>query len=148
MTTHPIARARAARLEALRREYMTKVINGAHRRGRQVRVAPYFLAEPGPARAADLDTIARYARQQEWQVTRSTFADIGQPPPLAQRSGFGAACRYAAQGFAHGILAIARPAITTDDDAYLEILEYLHARGVFLAYLPAEGQPLPDGRSS
>ncbi|MFD0542198.1 hypothetical protein ACFQ1B_02440 [Streptomyces mexicanus] len=68
--------------------------------------------------------------------------------PLAQRSGFGAACRYAAQGFAHGILAIARPAITTDDDAYLEILEYLHARGVFLAYLPAEGQPLPDGRSS
>lgn len=140
MTIHPITRPRAVSLEARRREYMTEVINDAHRRGRQVRVAPYVLADPGPIREADFETIARYAERQGWLVTESTFADVGQPPRLAQRSGFAAACRYAVQGFAHGILAIARPAITTDDDAYLEILDHLHPRGVFLAYLPG-GRP-------
>lgn len=71
-----------------------------------------------------------------WQVARRTFADVGQPPPLTQRAGFGTVCRYVAQGFAHGIVAIARPAITADDETYAQVLEHLHAGGVFLTYLP------------
>ncbi|MBG7704815.1 hypothetical protein HCJ76_43840 [Streptomyces sp. MC1] len=128
--------ARAARLEVLRREYMGRIAAAIARQGRPLRVAPYVLAEPGAERQADLEKIAEYATATGWKVTSSTFADLGQPLPLPQRPGFEAACRYAAQGFAHGILAIARPAITTDNETYSLLLEYLHARSVFLAYLP------------
>ncbi|MEU6278196.1 hypothetical protein ABZ871_38250 [Streptomyces populi] len=40
-------------------------------------------------------------------------------------------------GSAHGIVAIARTALTTDNNAYTELLERLHHRGVFLPLLPA-----------
>ncbi|MEV6179912.1 hypothetical protein [Streptomyces sp. NPDC052015] len=137
MTTPLHPQARTARLEVLRREYMKQITATAARHGHPVRVAPYVLAQPGTERRADLELIEQYAAERGWQVTRSSFADVGQPPPLAQRAGFGSACRYASQGFAHGILAIARPAITTDNDSYAHVLEHLHHRGVFLAYLPA-----------
>ncbi|MFF0001137.1 hypothetical protein [Streptomyces avermitilis] len=115
---------------------MRQVIADATRHG-LVRVAPYVLAPPNAERREDLALIEAYAAQMGWRVTSSSFADIGQPPPLGERPGFGAACRYAAQGYARGILAIARPAITTDSEAYTHVLEHLYARGVFLAYLPA-----------
>ncbi|WP_316762533.1 hypothetical protein [Streptomyces herbicida] len=130
--------ARAARLEVLRRGYMAQIIAAAARHGRPVRVAPYALTQPGTERHADLERIERYAAGRGWQVTRNTFADMGQPPPLEQRVGFDAACRYAAQGYAHGVLAIARPALTTDNDSYAQVLEHLQVRGVFLACLPTE----------
>ncbi|MFF7975781.1 hypothetical protein [Streptomyces sp. NPDC007905] len=129
--------ARAARLEALRREYMAQIIAIAARNRGTVRVVPYMLAQTGSERRADLALIAQYATQMRWKTTQTTFADLGQPPPLDQRPGFAAACRYAAQGYAHGILAIARPALTTDNDTYARLLEHLHTRGVFLTYLPA-----------
>ncbi|MET7919699.1 hypothetical protein ABZU45_28210 [Streptomyces avermitilis] len=100
-------------------------------------MAPYILTPPNPERREDLALIEAYAAQMGWRVTSSSFADIGQPQPLRERPGFGAACRYAAQGYAHGILASARPAITTDSEAYVHVLEHLYARAVFLAYLPA-----------
>ncbi|WP_405863454.1 hypothetical protein [Streptomyces sp. NBC_00005] len=137
MTTPLRPSARAARLEVLRREYMAQIIAVALRRGRPVRISPYVVAQPGGQRQADLELIRTYAAEMGWQLTRSSFADVGQPPPLVQRAGFGAACRYAAQGYAHGILAIARPALTTDNESYAHLLERLHHRGVVLAYLPA-----------
>ncbi|MET8454139.1 hypothetical protein [Streptomyces sp. NPDC005209] len=138
MTTPLSPQARAARLEVLRSEYMAQIIAAAARHGDPVRVAPYVLTQPGTERHADLELIEKYAAGRGWQVTRVTFADVGQPPPLDQRLGFGALCRLAARGYAHGILAIARPAITTDNETYAQILEHLHVRGVFLAYLPTE----------
>ncbi|CAM5475548.1 MULTISPECIES: hypothetical protein [Streptomyces] len=132
---------RAARLEALRREYMGQIVAIAARQGRPLRVAPYALAQPGAEQHADLEQIAEYATARGWKVTSSTFADMSQPLPLTQRPGFGAACRYAAQGFADGILAIARPAITTDNETYSLVLEHLHDRDVFLAYLPTVDAP-------
>ncbi|MGW4518792.1 hypothetical protein ACWEO4_44505 [Streptomyces sp. NPDC004393] len=135
--------ARTARLEALRREYMAQIIAIAARHRRAVRVVPYMLAQTGPERRADLELIEQYAAQMRWKTTRTTFADMGQPPPLDQRPGFAAACRYAAQGYAHGILAIARPALTTDNDSYARVLDHLHERGVFLTYLPATGGDAP-----
>lgn len=135
------APCRADRLDTLRQQYMLQIIDSAARNGRPVRVTPYVLAQPGPERHADLEFIEQHAARVGWQVTASTFADLGQSPPLAQRPGFGAACRYAAQGYAHGILAIARPAITTDNDSYSRVLEHLRERGVFLAYLPALREP-------
>ncbi|MET7600914.1 hypothetical protein ACWERY_40090 [Streptomyces sp. NPDC004082] len=72
---------------------------------------------------------------------------MGQPPPLAERPGFAAACRYAAQGYAHGILAIARPALTTDDETYARVLAHLYVRCVFLTYLPSVGEMTPGPRS-
>ncbi|MEU6593279.1 hypothetical protein ABZ923_29320 [Streptomyces sp. NPDC046881] len=135
--------ARAARLAVLRREYMGQILAAAARQNRTPRVAPYVLAQPGAERRADLEQVAGYAAEMGWQVARSSFADVGQPLPLVQRPGFTAACRYAAQGYAHGILAIARPAITTDDDSYARMLEHLRERGVFLAYLPALREPTP-----
>lgn len=135
--------ARAARLEALRREYMGQIIAVTARQNRPLRVAPYVLAQPGAERRVDLELITEYAAEMDWQVARSSFADLGQPLPLAQRPGFTAACRYAAQGYAHGILAIARPAITTDDDSYAQVLEHLHRRRVFLTYVPALPEPTP-----
>jgi DNA-binding transcriptional LysR family regulator len=115
---------------------MAELIADAARRGHKVRVAPYVLAHPGPERRTDLDLIRRYTGEVGWQVTLSSFADVGQPPPLTERPGFTAACRYAAQGYAHGILAIARPALTTDDDTYARVLDHLYVRRVFLTYLP------------
>ncbi|MET7606067.1 hypothetical protein ABZS96_26865 [Streptomyces avermitilis] len=96
----------------LRREYMRQVIADATRHT-LVRVAPYVLAPPNAERREDLALIEAYAAQMGWRVTSSSFADLGQPPPLGERPGFGAACRYAAQGYTRGILAIARPAITS-----------------------------------
>ncbi|MFJ3229045.1 hypothetical protein ACIPJS_37635 [Streptomyces sp. NPDC086783] len=116
---------------------MTSIISAVTRNRWSVLVAPYVLTQPGAERIADLHLIRQHAEQAGWQVTPSTFADIGQPPPLAQRSGFAAACRYAAQGHAHGILAIAQPAITTDPQTYAYVLDHLGRRGVFLAYLPS-----------
>ena len=124
------------RLEALRRQYQREITDSAAHFGRTVRVAPYILAAPGAERRADLELIQAHAQRMGWQVTRSSFADVGQAPPIAERFGFGEACRYAAQGFAHGIIAISRPAITTHNDAYADVLEHLHMRGVFLAFLP------------
>ncbi|MEU1466047.1 hypothetical protein ABZ467_36550 [Streptomyces sp. NPDC005727] len=131
--------ARTARLETLRREYMAQIITHAARHRRAVRVVPYVLAPTGPERRADLELIEQYAAQMRWKMTRTTFADLGQPPPLEERPGFAAACRYAAQGYAHGILAIARPALTTDNDTYARVLQHLHTRGLFLTYLPTAG---------
>ncbi|WEO92669.1 hypothetical protein A6P39_000145 [Streptomyces sp. FXJ1.172] len=116
---------------------MEQIIAKAAAHRRTVRVAPYVLALTGDERRADLDLIVKYAEESGWQVTRTTFADMAQSPAITRRPGFGAACRYAAQGYAHGILAIARPAITTDNDAYAAVLEHLHVRGLFLGYLPA-----------
>lgn len=138
MTTVLRPEARAARLEVLRREYMNDIVARSARVRRSVRITSYVLAESGEERRADLELIRAHAVTLGWKIASTTFADMGQPPPLIQRTGFGAAVRYAAQGFAHGILAIARPALTTDDEAYAEVLEYLYQRGVFLAYLPAE----------
>ncbi|MGW7387073.1 hypothetical protein [Streptomyces sp. NPDC054794] len=138
MTTPLSPQARAARLEVLRREYMAQIIAAAARHSDPVRVAPYALTQSGAERHADLELIEKYAAGMGWHLTRVTFADVGQPPPLDQRLGFGAACRLAARGYAHGILAIARPAITTDNETYAQVLEHLHLRGVFLAYLPTE----------
>ncbi|MFD6294252.1 hypothetical protein ACFWFU_05515 [Streptomyces sp. NPDC060235] len=103
--------------------------------GRTIRVAPYTLTMPGAERRADLELIETYVRSQGWLPTRSTFGDIGQPLPIARRSGFGAACKYAVQGFAEGIIAISRPAITMDNDAYRDALDFLNERAVFLTYL-------------
>ncbi|MEU0786692.1 hypothetical protein ABZ341_34630 [Streptomyces sp. NPDC006173] len=106
--------------------------------GRAIRVAPYTLSAPGAERRADLGLIAAYVRAQGLFSTRSTFGDIGQPLPIARRSGFGAACKCAAQGFAEGIIAIGRPAITMDNDAYRDVLDFLNERAVFLTYLPCQ----------
>jgi hypothetical protein len=127
----------------LRREYMASVMADVARRDRPLRVASYVLVQPGAERRADLETIAEYAAGMGWQVASSTFADMGQPLPLVERPGFTQACRYAAQGFADGILAIARPAITTDNDTYARVLDHLYQRHVFLAYLPGQGASTP-----
>ncbi|MER5880677.1 hypothetical protein ABT119_32765 [Streptomyces sp. NPDC001910] len=105
---------------------------------RTIRVAPYTLTMPGAERCADLELIETYVRAQGWLPTRSTFGDIGQPLPITRRSGFGAACKYAAQGFAEGIIAIGRPAITMDNDAYRDVLNFLNERALFLTYLPSQ----------
>ncbi|MCX5182628.1 hypothetical protein [Streptomyces sp. NBC_00268] len=134
-----------ARLEGLRRQYQREVTEAVARLGRPVRVTPYVLAAPGAERQADLDLIGAHVHRLGWQITRSSFADIGQAPPIEDRTGFGEACRYAAQGFAHGIVAISRAAITTHNDTYAHLLDELHRRRVFLAYLPAEpGRPLTN----
>ncbi|MEU1203524.1 hypothetical protein ABZ446_46050 [Streptomyces sp. NPDC005813] len=125
------------RLEILRRQYQREIAGSAAHHGWPVRAAPYVLAAPGAGRQRDLEMIEVHARRLGWQVTRRTFADIGQIPARTERSGFDAACRYASQGFAHGIVAINRAAITTRNDVYAHILNHPHLRGVFLAYLPA-----------
>ncbi|WP_432190503.1 hypothetical protein [Streptomyces sp. Tue6028] len=135
------------RLETLRRQYQREITDSAAHHGRPVRVAPpYVLAAPGAGRHTDLQMIEAHARRLGRQVTRSTFADIGQVPALTQRSGFDAACRYAGQGFAHGIVANNRAAITTHNDAYAHVLHHLHLRGVFLTYLPALPRLTPRSR--
>ncbi|MEU1037878.1 hypothetical protein ACFYP4_29265 [Streptomyces sp. NPDC005551] len=88
-----------------------------------------------------MDSIEEHVRQVGWRITRSSFADVGQPPPVAERCGFGEAFRYAASGFAHGIVAISRAVITADDEAYRHLLNQLHNCRVFLSYLPAEVDP-------
>ncbi|MGW3633475.1 hypothetical protein ACWD7F_25525 [Streptomyces sp. NPDC005122] len=128
-------RPKNARLEILRRRYEREVVESARR---VVRVAPYVLVGPGAERRADLDLIEDHVRARGWHITRASFADVGQAPPITQRSGFGEAFVFAAQGFAHGIVAIGREAITTDDAAYEHVLDELGAHGVFLTFLPAE----------
>ncbi|MEU8789745.1 hypothetical protein [Streptomyces sp. NPDC048643] len=129
------SRSGDARLEALRRHFEREAIDRAVHYGRTIRVAPYTLTMPGAERCADLEPIETYVGARGWLRTRSTFGDIGQPLPIARRSGFGAACKYAAQGSAEGIIAIGRPAITLDNDAYRDVLEFLNERAVFLTFL-------------
>ena len=129
------------RLEILRRRYEADIIAAAARARRTVRAAPYVLAGPGGERQADLELIEAHVQHKGWHVTRVSFADLGQAPPIGHRVGFGEACLYAAQGFAHGIVAIARTAITTDNDAYAELLVQLHCRVVFLSFLPTMHDP-------
>ncbi|MGW1801563.1 hypothetical protein ACWCQN_38010 [Streptomyces sp. NPDC001984] len=127
-------------LEELRRDYMLQIISGAVGRASPLRVAPYVLAHTVAERRDDLALIESYAvDEMGWQVTACSFADAGQPPPLERRRGFEEAWRYAAQGFADGILAIARPAITTDAEAYARVLDRLYSRRLFLAFLPGTG---------
>ncbi|MFH8772039.1 hypothetical protein [Streptomyces sp. NPDC017958] len=127
-------------LEQLRRDYMLQIIADSASRRSPLRVAPYVLAHTVTERREDLALIKSYAvDEMGWQVTDCSFADAGQPPPLEARRGFEEAWRYAAQGFAHGILAIARPVITTDAEAYGRVLEHLYSRRLFLAFLPGTG---------
>ncbi|MET8412551.1 hypothetical protein ABZV34_31445 [Streptomyces sp. NPDC005195] len=120
------------RLENLRSAYEQKVIERARR---TVRVTTYVLASSVAERRADQELIEAHVRGEGWKLALSSFWDFGQAPPVTDRTSFGEASRYAAQGFAHGIVAIGRPAITTDDAAYEELLDFLGSRGVFLAYL-------------
>ncbi|MFD8423506.1 hypothetical protein [Streptomyces sp. NPDC059466] len=120
-------------LESLRSAYERQVIETARR---TVRVATYVLASSVAERRADQELIAAYVRSQGWKLALTAFWDFGQAPPVTDRTGFAEASRYAEQGFAHGIVAISRQAITTDNARYEELLHRLGARGVFLAYLP------------
>ncbi|MFF4977945.1 hypothetical protein [Streptomyces sp. NPDC001083] len=121
------------RLENLRSAYEEKVIVAARR---TVRVTTYVLASSVAERRADQELIEDDVRRRGWKLALSSFWDFGQAPPVTDRTGFGEASRYAAQGFAHGIVAIGRQAITTDNAAYEELLHFLGSRGGFLAYLP------------
>ncbi|MET8288356.1 hypothetical protein ABZV80_24305 [Streptomyces sp. NPDC005132] len=121
-----------ARLENLRRAYEEKVVESARR---TVRVTTYVLASSVAERRADQELIEAHVRGEGWKLALSSFWDFGQAPPIPDRTGFGEASRYATQGFAHGIVAISRQAITTDNAAYEELLHLLGSRGVFLAYL-------------
>ncbi|MFE5142975.1 hypothetical protein ACFRDV_35895 [Streptomyces fagopyri] len=121
------------RLENLRSAYEEKVIEAARR---TVRVTTYVLASSVAERRADQELVEAHVRGQGWKLALSSFWDFGQAPPVTDRTGFGEASRYAAQGFAHGIVAIGRQAITTDNATYEELLHFLGSRGVFLAYLP------------
>ncbi|MGW0770784.1 hypothetical protein [Streptomyces sp. NPDC002676] len=126
-------------LEGLQRDYMLQIIAAIAARGSQVRVAPYVLAHTMGERNTDLALIKSYAvEEMGWQVTKAPFADAGQAPPLERRRGFASGWQYAMQGYADGILAIARPAITTDLVAYARVLENLAERRLFLAFLPTE----------
>ncbi|MFF0143533.1 hypothetical protein ACFYRN_45005, partial [Streptomyces sp. NPDC005227] len=87
-------------------------------------------------RRADQELIEAYVSGRGWNLALTSFADLGQAPPVTDRSGFNEACRYATQGFAHGLVAISRHALTTDNAVYEELLDFLHNRGVFLAFLP------------
>lgn len=122
------------RLEGLRGLYERQVIEGA---SRTVRVTPYVLASAVSERRADQELIEAYVRARGWNLALTSFADLGQAPQVMERSGFGEACRFASQGFAHGIVAISRHALTTDNTVYEELLDFLHHRGVFLAFLPS-----------
>ncbi|MFF7130450.1 hypothetical protein [Streptomyces sp. NPDC008240] len=136
---HPTsALASPGGLEELRRDYMLQIISDAVGRGSTLRVVPYVLAHTVAERREGLALIKAYAvDEMGWQVTGRSFADGGQPPPLECRRGFEEAWRYAAQGFADGILAIARPAIATDAEAYAGVLNLLYSHRLFLAFLPA-----------
>ncbi|MEU8794629.1 hypothetical protein [Streptomyces sp. NPDC048643] len=122
------------RLEGLRSRYEQEVTDGA---SRTLRVAPYVLASSVAERRVDLELIEAHVLKKGWQVALTSFADLGQAPPVTDRCGFNEACRYATQGFAHGIVAISRQAITTDNAVYEELLDFLRHRGVFLAFLPS-----------
>ncbi|KAB1989789.1 hypothetical protein [Streptomyces triticiradicis] len=137
------SRLEDTRLEIVRRRFQSEIVAAARDTGRTVRVTPYVLAEPGDERRADLELIDAYVRSLGWQLAATSFADVGQAPVIGQRPGFTQACMYAAQGFAHGIVAISRAAITTDNDTYALVLEQLHHRSVFLSYLPGETGPEP-----
>ncbi len=113
-------------------------IAAAVRRGRLVRVAPYVLASSVEERQADLFLIERYTIAAGIALTTASFSDPGQPPPIGERSGWRAARQYAEQGYAHGIVAIARSALTTEPAAYAALLNDLFAHQLFLALLSAE----------
>ncbi|MEV6810512.1 hypothetical protein [Streptomyces sp. NPDC051129] len=129
-------------LDALRRAYMEQIITTVSDSGHLVRITPYLLAHSPEERRADLAQLRTYAVVAGIVLTREWFADAGQPP-LALRSGWQAARRHAEQGFAHGIVAVARPAITTDPVQYAAVLDDLYAHRVFLALLPTEHDTLP-----
>ncbi|MGQ4344102.1 hypothetical protein [Streptomyces sp. SAS_275] len=129
------AALRERRLEGLRRTYEQEIVAMARR---TMRVVPYVLAASREERGADHELITDHVRAMGWQVSRATFWDGGQAPPVAERAGFGDAFRYAMQGFAHGIVAISRAAITTDDKTYEHVLDELRAHGVFLTFLPVD----------
>ncbi|MEU8951624.1 hypothetical protein [Streptomyces sp. NPDC048489] len=122
------------RLENLRRSYEQQVAEKARR---TVRVTTYVLASSVAERRADQELIEALVRMRGWKLALTSFWDFGQAPVITERTGFGEASRYAVQGFAHGIVAIGRAAITTDNAAYEELLHFLGSRGVFLAFLPA-----------
>ncbi|MFD7459201.1 MULTISPECIES: hypothetical protein [unclassified Streptomyces] len=125
-------------LEALRYEHIAAITASVAGSGRLVRLAPYVLASTGEERRADLALITRHVIAAGMEVTSVSFADTGQPLPIRERSGWRAACQHAKQGFAHGIVAIARPAITTDPREYEAVLTDLFTHRLFLVFLPTE----------
>ncbi|MEU5683605.1 hypothetical protein DEJ48_36730 [Streptomyces venezuelae] len=128
---------RAAQLAGLRNDCMAELLEEHKRSGRTITVAPYVLASTGDERRAGLAQLGRFAEEQQgWPVTGSSFCDFDPEVPLEERRAFGAACRYASLGFASGILAANRAALTFDDAAYERVLTYLHKHRVFLAFLP------------
>ncbi|MET8411797.1 hypothetical protein ABZV34_27500 [Streptomyces sp. NPDC005195] len=122
------------RLENLRRSYEQQVAEKARR---TVRVAAYVLASSVAERRADQELIEAHVCTLGWKLALTSFWDFGQAPSITERAGFAEASRYAVQGFAHGIVAIGQPAITTDNAVYEELLHFLGTRGVFLTFLPA-----------
>ncbi|MFI1767258.1 hypothetical protein ACH41H_35110 [Streptomyces sp. NPDC020800] len=120
---------------------MSKITAAVVSSGRTVRVAPYVLASSGEERRAGLALIERYVIAAGLSLAEVSFADTGAPPPIDRRTGWRAVRRYAERGFAHGIVAIARPAITTDVRVYEGLLTDLFVHRLFLALLPTEDSP-------
>ncbi|MGY4934836.1 hypothetical protein ACWD7T_27740 [Streptomyces sp. 900116325] len=126
----------SARLSALRRSFYDEGIAAQAAQGRRVKVATYVLAGIGTDVDAMHQALGVYAGRMGWRVSTQSFTDDPRGCPPEARPAFRAACRYAASGFADGVLALDRFALPPSDEAYESWLRWLHDRMSFIAFAP------------
>ncbi|MET8518248.1 hypothetical protein [Streptomyces sp. NPDC005077] len=126
----------SSRLSALRRSFYEEGIAAQAEQGRRVKVATYVLAGIGTDVDAMHQALGVYAGRMGWRVSTQSFTDDPRGCPPEARPAFRAACRYAASGFADGVLALDRFALPSSDEAYESWLRWLHDRMSFIAFAP------------
>jgi hypothetical protein len=130
-----------ARLSALRRSVFEDAV-AAVKRDRPIRVTTYVVAGPGVDVDATHDLLERHARDRGWAVYREHFTDEPAGGPLSAQPQFNLACRRAGSGYVDGVLATARNAMPSTDEAYEAYLRWLHRHHAFIAFLqPTFGGP-------
>ncbi|WP_455357169.1 recombinase family protein [Streptomyces sp. SYSU K217416] len=126
----------STRLSALHRSFFEAVAARP-----QIKVTTYVLTQRGENAESAHQALAEHAESLGWRLGSERFTDEWQGGPADARPAFNEACRYAAAGFAHGILAPDRSALAPSDEAYESYLRWLHDRLSFIAFLPAAAQP-------
>ncbi|MFI7278497.1 hypothetical protein [Streptomyces sp. NPDC049879] len=132
---------RGGRLAAQRKELMDSVVARLTATGRQVKVIPYAVAEPGEDPGPDLALCRKYAEEQGWTLAQPHFDETGRAAALEDRPAWRQVRALVSGGFARGVVAVNRATLTMADAPYEELLTWLTVHRSFLALVPPARLP-------
>lgn len=130
-------------LSQLRQKFNDSVTNARPKDARPCRIIAYALAEdPADGAGADLADVRALIEARGHVVAYSLY-DVAVPHSPRSRVSWNEALRLVYAGFAHGIAAVSRRAVSVRDDEYEAEIRELGERGGLFLLRQSEAHPPP-----